>query len=620
MPIQYLKTRTSDLNLTLKLRLTQALTASAFGLGACLPVTAAAGDPTDFVRQQIPRAAPDPGRVSIQHAYLYGEPAYWSAPLRWRYNHAGAPAQFSANKSATIQQLLDAAAKWKAVCGVDIVYDGETTAVPGALVNGVPDRVSVIGWQQPGGGVMAATNAWTDSGIAGETMVDADIAISPTTVTTPQVLASIMAHEFGHAIGLGHSATADGLMSGPPDAAYSNMSDLAPDDVQGCRCLYGPPAGVQAGFVCSLPTKIAFDPVAAGAVGPVREVRVNNDGSAPLRINSARVSSSDFAITSNGCTPGMSLAPGATCTLGVRAQPTASGPRDAEMRIDTSEGPYRFPLHVDALAGQQPTAVPPSSLNFEGPWWVAAESGWGLTLAHQDDVVFATWFTYDGSGKPMWLSMTAFRTAATTYAGTLYRTSGPSLASTPFDSSQVQRVEVGSGSLSFSDGGNGTFSYTVNGFSQSKPITRLVFGPMPTCTFGGQSNLAFATNYQGNWWSSAANESGWGIYFAHQGENIFAGWFTYDADGTPIWLSATATKTANGVYSGALYRTNGPAYNSVPFDPQRVSRTAVGAMTLSFANGNSARFDYTVTVGGTSVSQSKLLTRLVFRNPGTVCQ
>jgi hypothetical protein len=140
----------------------------------------------------------------------------------------------------------------------------------------------------------------------------------------------------------------------------------------------------------------------------------------------------------------------------------------------------------------------------------------------------------------------------------------------------VQRVEVGSGSLSFSDGGNGTFAYTVNGFSQSKPITRLVFGPTPTCTFGGQSNLALATNYQGNWWSSAANESGWGIYFAHQGENIFAGWFTYDADGTPIWLSATATKTANGVYSGALYRTNGPAYNSVPFDPQRVSRTAGG--------------------------------------------
>ena len=143
---------------------------------------------------------------------------------------------------------------------------------------------------------------------------------------------------------------------------------------------------------------------------------------------------------------------------------------------------------------------------------------------------------------------------------------------------------------------------------------------MPTCTFGGQSNLALATNYQGNWWSAGAGESGWGLYLAHQGDNLFAGWFTYDSDGTPLWLSATATKTGNGVYSGTLYRTNGPAYNSMPFDPQRVSRTPVGTMTLTFANGNSARFDYTVAVGGTTVSQSKALSRFVFRTPGTVCQ
>src|SRR5262249_15080023 len=135
--------------------------------------------PTDFSRQQIPRAASVPGRVSAQHAFLYGEPAYWAAPLHWRYNPAGAPAQL-ANDSATIQQLLDAAGKWKAACGVNIVYDGVTSAVPNAMVNGVPDQLSVIGWQQPSGGVMAATNAWTASGVAGETFVDSDIAISPT--------------------------------------------------------------------------------------------------------------------------------------------------------------------------------------------------------------------------------------------------------------------------------------------------------------------------------------------------------------------------------------------------------------------------------------------------------
>jgi hypothetical protein len=61
---------------------------------------------------------------------------------------------------------------------------------------------------------------------------------------------------------------------------------------------------------------------------------------------------------------------------------------------------------------------------------------------------------------------------------------------------------VGTGTLSFSDANNGTFSYTVNGVSQTKAITRQAFGPIPVCTFGAQANLALATNYQicgGSW-------------------------------------------------------------------------------------------------------------------------
>jgi hypothetical protein len=187
----------------------------------------------------------------------------------------------------------------------------------------------------------------------------------------------------------------------------------------------------------------------------------------------------------------------------------------------------------------------------------------------------------------------------------------------PFDPNAVTKAAVGTATLTFSDIDNGTFSYTVNGIQQIKPITRERFGPLPTCTFGGQADLAGATNYQDLWWASPAGvESGWGINFTHQGDTIFATWFTYDADGAPLWLSVIADRSAPGVYTGPLVRTTGPAFSATPFDPTRVELTTVGTATLSFGNGNLATFAYTVN----GISQTKAITRQILRSPGTVCR
>ncbi len=67
-------------------------------------------------------------------------------------------------------------------------------------------------------------------------------------------------------------------------------------------------------------------------------------------------------------------------------------------------------------------------------------------------------------------------------------------------------------------------------------------------------------NYEGLWWASpAGSESGWGINFAHQGDVIFATWFTYDANGKAWWLAMTANRNTDGSYSGALFQTQGSA-------------------------------------------------------------
>jgi len=279
-------------------------------------------------------------------------------------------------------------------------------------------------------------------------------------------------------------------------------------------------------------------------------------------------------------------------------------------------------LNAGAALTATAAGVAAANVQAQGLWWNApasSESGWGINFAHQGNTIFATWFTYDLSGKAWWLSMTANRTGSSpdTYTGQLIATAGPPFSAVPFNPAQVSRSVVGSGTLTFNDVNRGTFSYVVNGTQQTKTITRQAFGPVPACSYGPQPNFFAATNYQDLWWVPAGAEAGWGINLTQQGTTIFATWFTYDVDGTPLWLSATLPLTAPGVYSGQLLRTTGPAFSANPFLPAQVARTVVGSATLTFANGNAGIFAYTVG----SVTQSKQIARELFAPPaGTLCQ
>ena len=138
---------------------------------------------------------------------------------------------------------------------------------------------------------------------------------------------------------------------------------------------------------------------------------------------------------------------------------------------------------------------------------------------------------------------------------------------------------------------------------------------MPTCA-AATGDLSAATNYTDLWWASpGGSEAGWGINLTHEGSTIFASWFTYDSTGRPMWLVVPAPQTATNTFSGTLYRTTGPPFNSAPFNPSNVNATSVGSATFTFANGNSAQFAYTV-----AASQTKTITREVFAATGTVCQ
>ena len=94
---------------------------------------------------------------------------------------------------------------------------------------------------------------------------------------------------------------------------------------------------------------------------------------------------------------------------------------------------------------------------------------------------------------------------------------------------------------------------------------------------------AYGINAQGLWWSSPAGyESGWGLNIAHQGNTLFATWFTYDSDGSAMWLVIpNASRTGGDRYTGDVYRTTGPAFSSATFNPTDVGRAVVGSASIS---------------------------------------
>jgi hypothetical protein len=126
-----------------------------------------------------------------------------------------------------------------------------------------------------------------------------------------------------------------------------------------------------------------------------------------------------------------------------------------------------------------------SAINYQALWWAspaASESGWGINIAHQGDTFFVTWFTYASNGRGQWIVMPAGqRTAQGTYSGELFRTTGPAYNLVPWTGA-ITAIPVGTGTFTFADPDTGTFSYTVDGITQSKPITREVFAvPQAIC-------------------------------------------------------------------------------------------------------------------------------------------
>ena len=245
-----------------------------------------------------------------------------------------------------------------------------------------------------------------------------------------------------------------------------------------------------------------------------------------------------------------------------------------------------------------------ATTNYTSLWWAGeAESGWGINLNHQGNIIFGTLFTYD-AGAGIWLILSRGDLQPDgSYLGKLFSTRGPAFNATPFTPiTAANLTEVGSMRVAFSGPSTGTLTYNVGSRSVTKSISKQTFATPPTCGFTG-TNRTYNNNYQDLWWNPS--ESGWGINLTHQSDIIFATLFTYDAAGKGMWLILSRGDRIAGTqnFAGALFRTTGPNFDAMPFTPiTQANLTQVGNMRLEFTDGNTAKLIYDV--NGASVTKN----------------
>jgi hypothetical protein len=337
------------------------------GLAAMLsaPLARAASDaPVDF--EFIPIAptplAPaqlGPARPVPKFQFMFGAAARWRGPLVWKYNHANAPGPWDGDPAGTVAAITSTLTRWTQVCGIRFEYRGETTVPPDTRVQSPqygeqPDYETVVGWGSFPDNTAGVTYAWYGVTNLGERLLyDTDIILSVDRVRSTQAMNRTATHEWGHALGLAHSNVGDAIMSGPPDTAYNGLLDLQPDDVRGCRCLYGPAAGQTAGYSCSLPKKIDFGIVPLNSKSAPQTIAFTNDGNAAITVGGALLGTPELAKDA-GCAAGTVLQPGQSCAVQFSAWGTIVGTRAIDVAFDTSDGRYRVPVTFEVTDAPAP--------------------------------------------------------------------------------------------------------------------------------------------------------------------------------------------------------------------------------------------------------------------------
>jgi hypothetical protein len=124
------------------------------------------------------------------------------------------------------------------------------------------------------------------------------------------------------------------------------------------------------------------------------------------------------------------------------------------------------------------------SIDFTDLWWNspdASESGWGVNVVQQSEILFVTFFLYGPDNTARWYVASSVAPTPTPnpagtlrFSGTLYQTTGPWFG-TNFNPADVRVSTVGTVTLTFNSPDTGTLAYTIGTTTVVKAIMRQGF-------------------------------------------------------------------------------------------------------------------------------------------------
>ncbi len=203
------------------------------------------------------------------------------------------------------------------------------------------------------------------------------------------------------------------------------------------------------------------------------------------------------------------------------------------------------------------TGTVPPAIDFSGLWWNPNESGWGVALAHQYNVIFAAMYVYDAAGKAIWYVASNCVMAGNGCSGDLYQVNGGSAPTTIWNGENRIVKKVGTANFAFTSASAGTVNYTINGVNESKNIVVEEFytAPPSVSPYAGNWSGSYSGSDQGNCTMTIASS---GTLSGSCNGNQ-AGYFTFagavDAQGK-VSFHLGSGNSASATFSGSFVSTS----------------------------------------------------------------